>query len=139
MVMTSIRRFCAIAFTGMSLVAAQTAMADEWVAERLRGTVLTYQNGEWVALKRGDVVADERYIKTLGDGRVQFTRGAETIDLSGHTLIQILDRDGQNFTNVHQHYGEVAVEAERQNVNHFAIVTPYLAAIVKVALLSFSD
>jgi hypothetical protein len=106
-------------------------MADDWVAERLSGTVLLYQQGEWVPLQRGDIVSDDSHIKTLGNGRVEFVRGAERISVAGQTMIQILDRDGEKFTNVHQHYGEVAVEAEKRNVNHFGISTPYLATVVK--------
>lgn len=106
-------------------------MADDWVAERLRGSVLTYEAGQWLPLMRGDVVSDDRYIKTLGNGRVQFRRGDETIALGGHTMVQILDRSGQQFTNVHQHYGQVAVEAEKRDLTHFAVVTPHLVTVVK--------
>lgn len=129
--MNILQHFSFIAAAGLSLATAQPTLADDWVAERLRGSVLALEDGQWVPLQRGDVVSDDRYIKTLGNGRVQFTRGAETIDLAGHTMVQILDRDGQQFTNVHQHYGQVAVEAERRDVNHFAVVTPHMASIVK--------
>lgn len=93
--------------------------------------MLVYQAGEWVPLQRGDVVSDDRYIKTLGNGRVQFTRGSESIEVAGHSLIQILDRDGQRSTSVHQHYGKIAVDVDKRDVNHFSVTTPYLAAIVK--------
>ncbi|MBW4656782.1 MAG: FecR domain-containing protein [Kaiparowitsia implicata GSE-PSE-MK54-09C] len=129
--MTIFNRLSVLTLTGLALAAAQPALADDWIAERLRGSVLTLQDGQWVPLQRGDVIPDDRYIKTLGNGRVQFTRGAETIDLAGHTMVQILDRDGEQFTNVHQHYGQVAVEAEKRDVNHFAVVTPHMASIVK--------
>lgn len=107
------------------------AYADDWVAERLRGSVLVFQGKEWVALQRGDIVSDDSYIKTLGDGRVMFARGAETIDMSARSMIQIIDRNGEKFTNVHQHYGQIAVEAEKRDVKHFGILTPHLAAVVK--------
>jgi hypothetical protein len=129
--MNIIQHLSVLALAGLGLTIAQPTRADDWVAERLRGSVLLLQDGEWLPLQRGDVVSDEHYIKTLGNGRVQFTRGAESIELSGHTLVQILDRDGAQFTNIHQHYGEIAIEAEKRNVNHFAVVTPYLAALVK--------
>jgi hypothetical protein len=101
------------------------------VAERLRGSVLVLQGEEWVALQRGDIVSDDSYIKTLGNGRVTFARSAETIEVSGHSMIQIIDRDGEKFTNVHQHYGQIAVEAEKRDVKHFGVLTPYMAAVVK--------
>ncbi len=119
------------ALSAVALAITTPAIADDWVAERLRGSVLILNSGEWTALKRGDVVSDDSYIKTLGNGRVEFTRGAETIEMAGHTMIQIIDGSQAKFTNVHQHYGQVAVEAEKRDVNHFAVVSPYLAAIVK--------
>lgn len=121
----------AILLTALAATIATPSFADDWVAERLRGSVLILNDGAWTELKRGDVVSDDSYIKTLGNGRVDFTRGAERIEMAGHTMIQIIDGSRAKFTNVHQHYGQVAVEAEKKDVNHFAVVTPYLAAIVK--------
>ena len=55
--------------TGFLLTATSSvAIADDWVAEKLRGSVLAFEAGEWVPLHRGDIVSDDRYVKTLGDG-----------------------------------------------------------------------
>jgi hypothetical protein len=62
---------------------------------------------------------------------VTFARGVERIELSGATEIRIFDREGELMTTVMQAYGTVTVEAERRNIQHFSIQTPYLAAIVK--------
>jgi hypothetical protein len=108
------------------------AAADDWVATKLRGPVLQLENGEWQPLNRGDVVPDERPIRTLATGHVTFVRGGETVDLGPNTLIQIHDKAGAKpFTTVTQYFGQVTVEAEVQNVQHFAVQTPYLAAVVK--------
>jgi hypothetical protein len=116
----------------MAVAAFSTAtMADDWVATKLRGIVLQLVDGEWVKLQRGDVVPDDRAIRTMRSGRVQFTRDAETIDLGPDTQVQIVDRAGQRYTSVKQHFGTVAVEAEVMNVKHFEVVTPQLAAVVK--------
>ena len=107
------------------------AFADDWVAEKLRGTVLVLVDGEWVKLERGAVVPDDRAIRTLG-GRITLTRGAETIDLGPNTQIQIFDKPGRMpFTTVKEYFGTVAVEAEVKDVKHFAVQTPYLVAVVK--------
>lgn len=129
-------RSAAVAGVILTLSVATPLLADDWVADRLRGSVLILKGGEWTALQRGDVVSDDSYIKTLGNGRVEFTRGAETIALAGHTMIQIIDGNRAKFTNVHQHYGQVTVEAERKDVNHFAVLSPYVAAIVKGTLFT---
>ena len=113
------------------LALAAVAAADEWVVDRLRGQVLVKTNGIWQELARGDVVSDDSPIKSLEGTRVTFARGVERIELSGATEIRIFDREGELMTTVMQAYGTVTVEAERRNIQHFSIQTPYLAAIVK--------
>jgi hypothetical protein len=107
------------------------AVADDWVATRLRGQVLQLVDQEWLPLKRGDVVPDDRVIRTLANGRVEFQRDAEVISLAPQTQVQIVDKSGRRFTTVKQHFGVVEIEAEVQNVQHFAVETPFLAAVVK--------
>lgn len=107
------------------------AVADDWVASRLRGQVLQLVDQEWLPLKRGDIVPDDRVIRTLANGRVEFQRDAEVISLAPQTQVQIVDKSGRRFTTVKQHFGVVEIEAEVQNVQHFAVETPFLAAVVK--------
>lgn len=107
------------------------AAADEWVAAKLRGQVLQLVGNEWVQLRRGDVVPDDRVIRTLANGRVEFRRDAETITLAADTQVQIVDQSGQRFTTVKQQFGVVEVDVEARNVVHFGVVTPYMAAVVK--------
>jgi hypothetical protein len=51
--------------------------------------------------------------------------------LSGATEIRIFDQQGQRMTTIMQAYGTVTVEAERLQIQHFSVQTPFLAAIVK--------
>ena len=51
------------------------ALADDWIAERLRGGVMQYQSGNWIALERGHVVPDGGKVRTTGTGRVELVRG----------------------------------------------------------------
>lgn len=109
-----------------------TALADDWTAVKLRGVVVGLFDGEWVKLQRGAVIPDDQPIRTLASGRVTFERGEESIDLGPNTQIQILDRAGYDkYTTVKQYFGRVGVEAEVRKVRHFAVQTPYLAAVVK--------
>jgi hypothetical protein len=64
---------------------------------------------------------------------VVFTRGLETLDLGPFTQVQIHDRGtaAKPNTVVQQHFGTVSVEAQVENVQHVAVETPYLAAVVK--------
>lgn len=107
------------------------AIADDWTVTRLRGDVHHMVDGNWQPLARGDVVPDDRQIRTHV-GRVTLVRGKETIELGSGTLIQIVDEAGRRpYTTVKQYVGRVEVEAEVKNVEHFAVQTPYLVAIVK--------
>lgn len=115
----------------MAALVSTPALADDWVATRLRGVVLVLIEGDWVKLKRGEIVGDDRVIRTLRGGRVTFERGAEVIELGGDTQVQIIDRTGTKFTTVQQYFGSVAVEAEARQVQHFSVQTPHLAAVVK--------
>jgi len=107
------------------------AIADDWLAERLRGRVFVQIEGSWMPLERGDVVSDESPIQSTASGRATFTRDGEIIEIDGGTIIQIIDVAGKKNTRVKQHQGAVVVEAEKRDVQHFSVETPYLAAVVK--------
>lgn len=115
------------------LFLAAPALADDWQAVKLRGIVLQLVNDEWRPLQRGDVVPDTRVIRTTLSGHAEFTRGGETIDLEPNTQIQIFDKAHHQkpYTTIVQQFGTVSVDAQVQNVQHFAVDTPFLAAVVK--------
>ena len=123
-----------IVFLSVVLVMASSVLADDWTATKLRGTVLVndiHGTGKWTRLNRGDVVADDSPIRTTASGNVELTRDAETISLGPNTDAQIFDRTGKRYTTVVQQFGQVDIDAEVRNVQHFAVQTPYLVAVVK--------
>ena len=87
--------------------------------------------GQWSRLNRGDVVSDDRVIRTLGGGNVEFQSGAETVAMGPGTQAQIVDRKGQLYTTVVEQVGTVSISAEARQVQHFAVETPFLVAVVK--------
>ncbi len=116
---------------GLALTTA-TAFADDWTVTRLRGTVQQLVAGQWQPLERGSVIPDERTIFTRADGHAMLVRGSEAIELGPNTQIEIYDKGGRKpFTTILQHAGVLTVEAEVRNVEHFAVRTTYLAAVVK--------
>ena len=121
----------AILLAVMWAFASTPALAQDWIAERLRGQVEQFEHGNWTALSRGDAVPDGRKIRTGGNGRVDLVRGQESIALGPNTLIAVRDASGQKMTSVIQSSGVVTVTAERRNVQHFSVQTPVLAAVVK--------
>ncbi len=114
-----------------ALVACSPAFADDWVVIKLRGGVEQQIEGNWAELKRGDVVSDDRPIRTLADGHVDLQRDQEVVTMGASTQIRIHDQTGARFTTVEQSSGSVEVDAEIRNVQHFSVETPYLAAVVK--------
>jgi hypothetical protein len=110
---------------------ATSAMADDWVAQKLRGEALVWGDNHWVKLKRGDVVNNSAKVRTMGDGQIELARDRETITLGPNTQIQIFDRVGQRYTTVKEAFGSVRIEANVENVQHFTVQTPFLAATVK--------
>jgi len=121
----------AVLFAVMLALSSTPALAQDWIAERLRGQVEQLEHGNWTALLRGDAVPDGRKIRTGGNGRVDLVRGLESIALGPNTLIAVRDTPGQKMTSVIQSSGVVTVTAERRNVQHFSVQTPVMAAVVK--------
>ena len=118
------------------LLVSNVALADDWQAVKLRGDVFVHSNSTWVRLSRGDIVSDSSVIRTLGGGAVEFVRDHETIDLGPDTQIQIFDRTGRRYTTVRESFGSVSVEANVENVQHFSVQTPFVAAVVKGTIFS---
>jgi len=115
----------------LMLIVAAPALAVEWQVDRLRGEVTQMLGGSWQKVSRGDMIDDDRLLRTASNGRVGLSRGAEAIELEGDTQIRIVDAGPDMMTTVLQDFGTVSIEAERRNVQHFSVQTPFLAAVVK--------
>ena len=115
------------------------ASADDWIAQKLRGEVSVLVHGSWVHLKRGDVISNTAPVRTMKDGQVEFVRDHETITLSPNTQIQIFDRTGQRYTTVKEAFGTVRIEANVENVQHFVVQTPFVAATVKGTIFTVAS
>jgi hypothetical protein len=107
------------------------ALAGDWVAVKLHGKVFEFVDSKWQPLERGDIVPDDRPIRTLRSGRVTFVKGDQTIDFGADTAAQIIDSASGQKTTVFEHYGEIAIEADVRTTEHFAVETKFLAAVVK--------
>lgn len=119
------------------LALAVPGFAEDWVATRLRGTAEQMVGGQWVPLERGATVLDGQSVRTGADGRVDLTRGAEVIQLSAGTQIEVHEGAGK-ITSIEMSSGMITAEVERRNVQHFSVQTPYLAAIVKGTIFRVS-
>jgi hypothetical protein len=120
-----------IATFAVVLLLTVPAFAADWVVLRLRGGVEVMVDGNWVPLKRGDVVGNEQVIRTLADGHADLQRDMEVMTLGSNTEIRIRQDSETGYTTVLQDFGRVEVDAEARRVKHFEVQTPYLAAVVK--------
>ena len=113
------------------LVFAAPAWAEDWIATKLRGQAEVQIEDVWTPLARGDAVADQQLVRTLGDSRLELTRGADVIALGPHTQVRIEDDAATRYTLVRQDFGTVEVEAEVRDTKHLEVRTKFLAAVVK--------
>lgn len=120
-----------IATFAVALLLTVPAFAADWVVLRLRGGVEVMVDGNWVPLKRGDIVGNEQMIRTLADGHADLQRDMEVVTLGSNTEIRIRQDSETGYTTVLQDFGRVEVDAEARRVKHFEVQTPYLAAVVK--------
>lgn len=115
----------------VTVFVAAPAVAGDWVVTRLRGTVEQLVDEAWVSLKRGDSIEYDRQVRTLSDGHAELQRNLEVLTLDVNTTIRIQQDADTGFTTVLQDVGRLEVDAEVKNVKHFAVQTPYLAAVIK--------
>ena len=120
----------------VTLIAGSQALAEDaapWRVSKSSGDVWMTTSGVQEAsltseatLKPGDS------IRTGRSGRVLLTRGEETILISPNSVIALPEqqKDGLSTTIIEQ-AGSVLIQAEKRNVKHFQVETPYLAAVVK--------
>lgn len=121
-------------FAILALVAAGTmAGAAEWQVARSSGDV-------WVAAPKAQpaslgaevVLRPGDKIQTGRNGRVLLVRGAETILIAPNSVVGLPEEQkAGRATTILQQAGSIVLEVERQNVEHFEVETPYLAAVVK--------
>jgi hypothetical protein len=112
-------------------LASTSVLAEDWTAGKLRGHVLVSAGGQWVPLQRGQTAADRQYVRTMADGAVEFTRNGETIALSPNTQVEISEQAAGRYTVVAESFGQVSIADNHTALPHFAVNTPYVAAVVK--------
>jgi hypothetical protein len=128
---------CAALILGASVSLSAELKAAEgspaWTVEKSSGDVWISAGGaQQVSLRDQSEVKPGDTIRTGQNGMLLLRRGEETMLLSANAVIEIpaSNRDGMSTT-IYERAGSVLLEVEKQKVNHFEVVTPYLAAVVK--------
>src|SRR3569623_2960731 len=93
-----------------ALLVSAPALADDWQVTKLRGAVQQQLNGQWVDLKRGDIIADDTTVRTLEDGHVDLQRGQEVVRLGVGSQLRIHDRTDAQYTFFQNDFGSVEVD-----------------------------
>jgi len=126
---------CAAVLAAASLLARQAFASDAtWHVAKSSGEVWisSTDTPQPVSLQSDADVNPGQTIRTGGSGMLLLVRGEESLLVSPNSVIDIPkdNRDGMTTT-IMERAGSVLVKAEKRKVNHFEVVTPYLAAVVK--------
>jgi len=129
---------CGILTAGLLvLCSAMPALAEDgapWRVSKSSGDVwkTTTSGAQKVSLSDEALLKPGDSIQTGRSGRVLLTRGEESILIAPNSVIALPDKpqDGLSTTIIEQ-AGSILIKAEKRNVKHFQVETPYLAAVVK--------
>lgn len=118
------------------LGAASSALAADdgvWRVGKSSGEVwMTTSGAQQASLAQEDVLKPGDTVRTGRNGRVLLVRGEETILVSPNSVIGLpTEKKDGLATTILQQAGSLLLEVEKQNVKHFEVETPYLAAVVK--------
>ena len=115
-----------------SLMLTGGAAAEQWHVAQSSGAIWVGSDvAQLVSLgPTADIPAGATVM--TGDGaRALLVRGTQTMLIGSNAVVTVPDGDSGGITTVLQRAGEVTFDVDRQKVKHFAVETPYLAAVVK--------
>ena len=109
------------------------ARAADWSVAQMSGRVsISVGAAQPVALTRGAVLPAGGILTTGPASRALLARNEETMVVGANTAIAVPPGStNRQYTTILEKTGVVEFTVEKQNVQHFAVETPYLAAVVK--------
>jgi hypothetical protein len=125
---TGLPVFCAALF---ALVVG--AAAADWSVVKMSGNVVVEVAGARpVSLTTGEVLPAGGTLTTGENSRAVLMRGQQQMIVGSNAVVAIpAGSTDSQFTTVLQKAGVVEFSVDKRNVQHFAVQTPYLAAVVK--------
>jgi hypothetical protein len=107
------------------------AEVPRWTVSESSGTVTVLRPGfQAAAVRGGNVVAGDT-ISTGRNGRAVLIRGEEYLVVSPNSRIVIAPPKEGSMTQIIQSVGNTLFKIKKMATPHFAVETPYLAAVVK--------
>ncbi len=140
--MFNIKPIVRVLALGLAAFSITTAAAEDssrpptqaaWHVSRSSGDVwLVAPGAQQASLTQEAALNPGDTIRTGPNGRMLLTRGAESMMIAPNSVVGLPAeaKDGMSTTIVQQ-AGSVLLDVEKRNVRHFAVETPYLAAVVK--------
>lgn len=123
-------------FLAAVVFAPSIANADDWQVRKTSGEVwILGAKAQRASLSTPAILRAGETIRTGNTGRVLLVRGKETILVAPNSDITLPSgKTGSLSTTILQQAGSILLDVEKRNVRHFAVETPYLAAVVKGTL-----
>jgi hypothetical protein len=119
----------------LSLCICSAAFAQDaaWRVSKSSGAVWVIATGaQQASLSDTSELRPGDSIRTGRNGRALLVRGEETLLIAPNSVVGLPteQKDGLSTTIIEQ-AGSILIQAEKRNVKHFQVETPYLAAVVK--------
>lgn len=116
-----------------AILMATGAQASDWSIQKASGPVwVVSAKVQRASLGQERLLSAGDTLQTGPNGRVLLVRGDETILVGPNTVISLPPAASNSaFTTILQQAGSIAVKADKRDVQHFEVQTPYLAAVVK--------
>ncbi len=121
-----------------ALLCAGTAHAGTpgWTVSESSGAVTVTRPGYSAVVVRGGAVNAGDIVSTGKNGRAVLVRGEEYLVVSPGARITIADPKPGAMTQIIQSFGNTLYKIKKMATPHFAVETPYLAAVVKGTVFS---
>jgi hypothetical protein len=122
-----------VAFLSALLWATAGAAGADWTLVKMSGDVrITGVAAQPIALRNGTLVRAGQTITTGSNGRALLVRGNDTVSVGPGTVLSVPPTPVLNLPTVlYQSVGVIELTVEKLGRPHFAVETPYLAALVK--------
>jgi hypothetical protein len=126
--------FGRLGVAALGLLASGTAFAGTpgWSLSESSGQVSIISTGLVKAAVRGGVLATGDVVNTGRNGRAVLVRGEEYLVVAPNTRLRVADpaKTG-GLTQIVESFGNVIYKIKKMTMPHFAVDTPFLAAVVK--------
>jgi len=117
---------------GLFMTSAASAAPDGWQISEKSGTVTVLHSGVSKIALQGNAIAMGDVVNTGPNGRAVLVRGQEYLVIAPNSRLRIADpAPSGGMVQILQDVGNVIFKIKRKSTPHFAVQTPYLAAVVK--------